>query len=135
MSVNILQAMLPLCSLVISLAGCGSEPEMVKKKATTITVVPGGSTEGFWKSGTLGARSAWCNMKRHEVLIVDESDGSIITLTGLPRQFGMIDGAGWEKDAGNSLFFISFTPGADCGAYVYIDLKTKEVVKINEWRG
>jgi len=122
-----------LLCLLPALAAChGSAAKQPKRKGKAIAIrfVPAKSTEGFLKHWTLGSKSAWYSMERHEVLIADSSDQSIVKLTGLPREHGHIVATGWE---GGKRFFIHFSHGADEGTMVYIDLDSREITETKHW--
>jgi hypothetical protein len=115
------------------LASCGrTAPRPAGRKAVAIPIsfVPATSTEGFLKHWTLGSKSAWYSMERHEVLILDAARQTIVRLKDLPRDYGRIVATGWEHDKD---FFIHFSLGADEGTMAYLDLNRQMIVALEHW--
>jgi hypothetical protein len=122
-------------ALALALSGCTPKPEehsdsIKSADVKNVSITEAQTLDGFQRHWTVGTMSAWMNAKRHEVIVVNEAEHTLLKVSDLPREYGSIVATGWEKDRD---FFVHFSKATDSGTMVYIDLKTATIVRVKEW--
>jgi hypothetical protein len=121
--------------LFLTLSGCVTvSPNSADldrtRAAVRFSVVESPDMTGYSKHWTRGPQSAWFNMSKGDVLILNTTSGWAFRISGFPKDFGHIVATGWER---NRRFFVHLSPGADTGTVVYFDLLKKKVTEVKHW--